>query len=159
VKAVVDCANLATTLQAQGLFEEVFTRRTALPVEPATHPALDGELCEFCFDCDKDIFVDEVDSCHFGVAYLNAQLFILAELKPAMHRACATKLAHLVAAEPAAVVATYEAAKELKRLLRQSKLICDGLFNPLQRRYCACSNTNYLHWAPAPHPGECVYSP
>ncbi len=160
VEAVNDCAKVASTTQATTVFEEVFTSGSALPVEPATHPSLHGQLCEFCFSCDYEIFTTERDSCLFSSPYVDADFFIRFTLKPAMQRACVTTLAGLVAADSAMVLETYAAAKEFKRQLRSEKLLCDvNHGNSLLRRYCACSNELFLIWAPEPHPGECVYHP
>jgi hypothetical protein len=160
VRAVNDCAKPATLEQARGVFQEVFTGRLPLPVQPAAHPALDAELCELCFSCDLAIFTTEADSCGFRFTYELADLFIKFHLMPAMQRACVTKLEGLVAADPAMVIATYDAAKKMKSSLADDKFACDVAFpNDSQRRYCGCSNDRYLHWALPPHPAECVYFP
>ncbi|HET9768342.1 MAG TPA: hypothetical protein VFS60_15920, partial [Thermoanaerobaculia bacterium] len=159
VKAVDDCTRLASDAHATAVFEEVFTSSSALPVQPALHPSLHGQLCEFCFSCDREIFENEPDDCLFDIPYFNADFFIRFKLRPAMQRACVTTLAGLVAADSAMVLDTYAAAAEFKRQLRQEKLLCDINHDGPGRRYCACSNELFLSWAPDPHPGECVYHP
>ncbi len=160
VQAVIDCTHLATLEDAQALFGEVFTRAAPLPVEPATHPGLDGELCEDCFTCDLAIFTTELDVCHFDFRYKMANSSVKNFLRPMMHQACVTTLAGLVAARPSVVLEVYKDAKEFKDKLAGDKAFCDSFHaDDLTRRYCGCSNTNYLDWAPSPHPGECVYSP
>jgi hypothetical protein len=160
VRAVIDCPHLATLEDAQAVFGEVFTRAAPLPVEPATHPGLDGELCEECFTCDLHIFTTELDVCHFDFRYKLANTDVEFFLRPMMHQACVTNLAGLVAARPSVVLEVYKDAKEFKDKLASDKAFCDNLYaDSVERRYCGCSNTNYLDWAPSPHPGECVYSP
>ena len=160
VRAVIDCAHLATLEDAQALYGEVFTRAAPLPVEPATHPGLDGELCEECFTCDLGIFNTELDVCRFDFRYKLANVHVEVFVRPIMHQACVTTLAGLVAARPSVVLEVYKDAKEFKDGLASDKAFCDGHHaDSVERRYCGCSNTNYLDWAPSPHPGECVYSP
>jgi hypothetical protein len=160
VDAVNDCARPATLEQARAVFQAVFTAGTPLPVQPLFHPALNGQLCEFCFSCDLEIFTTEPDVCGFRFEYEFADLFIQFHLLPALQRACTTTLAGLVAAEPSIVLDTYDKAQKMKDDLGQDKLICDVVWpNHLQRRYCGCSNPLYVSWVSGPHPGECSYFP
>jgi hypothetical protein len=160
VQAVVDCTHLATLEDAQAVFQEVFTGTAPLPVQPATHPALNGELCEECFTCDLNLFTTEVDVCRFDFRYKLANTSIEFFLRPMMHQACVTSLAGLVTARPSVVLEVYKDAKEFKEKLASDKAFCDSWqADSLQRRYCGCSNTQYLNWAASPYPGQCVYSP
>jgi hypothetical protein len=160
VRAVIDCPHLATLEDAQAVYGEIFTRAAPLPVEPATHPGLDGELCEECFTCDLAIFTTELDVCHFDFRYKLANTHVEFFLRPMMHQACVTNLAGLVAARPDVVLDIYADAKKFKDGLASDKAFCDSHnADSVERRYCGCSNTNYLDWAPSPHPGQCVYSP
>jgi hypothetical protein len=159
VTTAVLCPRLPKPGQAETVFDDVFTRSQPLPGFLVPPVAVEGAYCHGVgLRDDYDFFYSPGDSCHFFAPYFEAKQYVELELLPAMQRACVTTLDGLLAASKPDTYQVVVAAFRLKSELEWWKAFCDG--EPAtahKRRYCSCSNPDFLSWAPPPGPGECFY--